>query len=586
MTPTLECNIEDIRRTYQLLGHAAETEIRSIDHNKHGVKSYFVHSEEEFVDICVQQNKARANVYVGQSERFAGGTRAENVVASGLIVIDIDPERPDPKQNPATDMEMMAAKVVCDKIVEDLQMRIPQIVYSIGMSGNGYQIWLPHSIVSLNEPDARKEMDEIRQAFIRDIAAAYNMKGLRAKVDHIGDLARIIKVIGTVSYKGIATNERPHRVATWVRYTGRAENREFLSYMRQLKAQQHTECTEPKERQLALPPGREDEAEEIVYRKLSILLRRNSFLRRAYAQDGVRGGPIQFDKGTYMYTYASRSEADAGLVALLYKYGFADREIDIIMKKFKCSKWGAPETTDAYKKHTLNSAKTKVMTNNDGIEQHDSDIFGPWLNLPIIELLKFPSEEQTVYTFRFANKEGKITLTKDSVTDSREFARQYALLFDTLLHPISISEWIELFNMWMRYYCVEAGASRGINTSEQILQVVKNMCEGVDYVRTFEDSDLTSFYIDDMAIWAPVSAVQAHLERNKIRVPPVTVTVVLRPFLVDDKTQMRYIRGIRERYYPLKKHIFSIDSSRIRDGSQPNGHGSPELDTQPLQTNT
>src|SRR5208337_2624680 len=101
-------NEEDVRFTYRFLTHAHETEVRLIDpRGASPPTSIFVHSEDEFVRAC-WENEGRYNVYAGINERRPGGTRREDVLRVGAIVVDVDPVRPDPKQA-ATDAEMAAA---------------------------------------------------------------------------------------------------------------------------------------------------------------------------------------------------------------------------------------------------------------------------------------------------------------------------------------------------------------------------------------------------------------------------------------------------------------------------------------------
>jgi len=233
--PLTNFNEEDIRKTYRILNHINETEIRLIDPSKKiNPKSIFVSTEEDFVKECINA-VGKYNVYVGINERCTQGTKKEQVVSLKTIVIDIDPIRSIPNvkgiQNAATKEELECANQTADKIISDFISR-RQKEPSKAMSGNGIQLWIPVPNTDLNSEDQRNQVESKVKLFISNLQKKYNTD--KVTLDQIGDLPRIIKVIGTLSIKGKNTTERPHRLSQWLKYNDRDEDHivldEILSY--------------------------------------------------------------------------------------------------------------------------------------------------------------------------------------------------------------------------------------------------------------------------------------------------------------------------------------------------------------------
>ena len=133
-------NEQDVRAYYRFLGHKKETEIRLIDpHKKQQPKSFFVHDEHAFVEVCKKYNE-KYNVYAGINERVEHGTKMEDVVQATVFPIDIDPVRGNGiKDDAATEEELLETKNVADIIYNEMILdgyTQPLVV----MSGNGYQL--------------------------------------------------------------------------------------------------------------------------------------------------------------------------------------------------------------------------------------------------------------------------------------------------------------------------------------------------------------------------------------------------------------------------------------------------------------
>lgn len=200
-------NERDVRLTYRFLGHKNETEIRIIDPTKcNPPLSVWVSDEEHFVDICKMWDGKR-NIYVGINERKSHGTKCEDVVSVNAIIFDIDSDHP--KDTPATDDERMKAWTVAESAVSYLKdmKHIP----FIAMSGNGWQIWVKIDI-EINSDNYKKIEGVIKDIHKGMIHTFSTNCGI---IDNIGDLARVIKVIGTTSVKINPFKDRPNLESCW-----------------------------------------------------------------------------------------------------------------------------------------------------------------------------------------------------------------------------------------------------------------------------------------------------------------------------------------------------------------------------------
>jgi hypothetical protein len=202
-------NERDVRLTYRFLGHENETELRMIDPtNKESPLIIHVQNENDFVRVCAEFD-GKKNIYVGINERIPKGTKCDDVICINAIVLDIDSKHP--KSSPATQDERHKAKQMADTVMSYLKSkkRFP----FMAMSGNGWQIWLKVKIPVTIEN--KKKYEAVIKEFHREIMREFSSDD--AKIDNIGDLARVIKVIGTTSIKLEATKERPNLESYWLR---------------------------------------------------------------------------------------------------------------------------------------------------------------------------------------------------------------------------------------------------------------------------------------------------------------------------------------------------------------------------------
>ncbi|OFV66810.1 MAG: hypothetical protein SBU_000103 [Candidatus Syntrophoarchaeum butanivorans] len=238
----LEFDALTVRQVYRFLAHQSLTEIRGIDPN--GEKKpviYFVKDEDDFVDRCRQLN-GDYNVYVGINPRKQRRGRAEDIAAVNASIIDVDARRPDSKQ-PATDEELEKAEEVADQIIEWFESQGFHRPIKC-MSGNGFQLWSGIPPIELDDEN-REAVQAKLQAFQKLIKEKFEND--RAEIDNIGDLPRIIKVIGTRSIKGEDTPERPHRLSYAVDPLVRSEDERLRDYILNLEVERDVQPANPPE---------------------------------------------------------------------------------------------------------------------------------------------------------------------------------------------------------------------------------------------------------------------------------------------------------------------------------------------------
>lgn len=224
---------EAIRATYRWLAHAPHgvTEVRAIRPPNGILGIGFFDDEEAFVRECVRAN-AIANVYAGIQPRprrllamaenalrpIKSGARRGDIEVVTATVIDLDPVRP--KDTASTQEELAqatAAAVATSEWFEKEGLLRPRRV----MSGNGVQLWCAFPPIVL-EDASRETVQANLKVLETEVRARFESDAV--KVDSIHDLARIIKVAGTVSLKGEHTAERPHRLSVMIGGTDRVED--------------------------------------------------------------------------------------------------------------------------------------------------------------------------------------------------------------------------------------------------------------------------------------------------------------------------------------------------------------------------
>ena len=227
-----------IRATWRWLAHGAHgvSEVRVIRPAGGIIGIGFFDDEEAFVRECVRTN-AIGNVYVGIQPRprrlfdsapnvvrpLKTGAGRKDIEVITATVIDLDPVRP--KDTASTDAELalaMAAAGTASAWCEAKGLVRPHLM----MSGNGAQLWFAVPPTAL-EGERRERLQAGLKAFEAKVRERAQTEAVH--VDSIHDVARIIKVIGTVSHKGDGQGERPHRVSAALSVFDRVEDAALLA---------------------------------------------------------------------------------------------------------------------------------------------------------------------------------------------------------------------------------------------------------------------------------------------------------------------------------------------------------------------
>ncbi len=317
-----------VRFTYRLLNHHRESEIRLIDPHGRPPKSVFVRNEEEFVKAC-REAEGRYNIYVGVNERKLGGTKAEDVVSVNVIPLDIDPVRP--KNQASTEAEVALAVETGRKV--QAQLKALGLDSKLAMSSNGAQVWIKVAI----RRGLRNAEVGIKE-FQRGIVAEFEDE--RVRIDNVGDLPRVIKVIGTLSIKGDNTPERPWRTSEWLDPLAiPAVNKEFEAKLLTFDPK------DAKPIQVKAAPLDEGELAGILERI------------------GPKGRDL-FDGRWQQYHYPSRSEAEMALCTLLALKGVEPSKTSSVMAEATIGKWN--EEREGYRELTLGKAYVWVEERTAG----------------------------------------------------------------------------------------------------------------------------------------------------------------------------------------------------------------------------
>jgi len=313
---------KEIRQTYRFLGHKQCTELRIINPFKFGdVQSIFVYNEDDFVSICKKFNGV-GNVYVGINERTNGGTKSEDIVCLNAVVFDIDPVRP--RGLASNEEEQKAAYEVAKNLIKYLTDSGKEP--ALAMSGNGYQVWIK-MYVRIDGTYKGRQLELVLKDMQRFTAEKFSTK--KVKIDNIGDLARVIKVIGTKSIKVATTEERPNRNSKWLIYP--PVPRPHVDWGNKLLQIASTRDPAP-------TMGRFVYGERILNKNIIRVISR------------LDGKAKRLFHGDYS-DYPSRSEAEFGFLHMLKGMGLNDKESYSVMEYSGLTKWKT--ATDRYREHTI-----------------------------------------------------------------------------------------------------------------------------------------------------------------------------------------------------------------------------------------
>jgi len=216
------------RCMYKLLGHelCGITELRAL--GDCGPWVAYVDSAISFVDLAMERNRRGDNVYVGLQPRpldpfgevlnewrpACGGVNGNVAKAADIefvmnVALDIDVATPERRAgHPASNTELEACVEVA---VHKRKAEGFAGTAAVAISGNGTYVLNPITPVEV-DPDIASALRALERRWIDQ--AAPLPPGVR--IDPIMDLPRIIRVIGTVNFKGTPVRGRPHREARFL----------------------------------------------------------------------------------------------------------------------------------------------------------------------------------------------------------------------------------------------------------------------------------------------------------------------------------------------------------------------------------
>ncbi len=165
--------------------------------------------KEAFEKAALELNRQGFNIYTVMNpirSDFSGPGAAKDpdIVYRDLLLIDID--RMGDTSVPANEAELEAAQALAQRVSGEMTergWREPIVV----MSGNGYHLY--YELVDVgNTPDA----EAMVRGALTSLASSFNNEIVGVDTT-VYNASRITKVPGTIMRKGIATEDRPYRMA-------------------------------------------------------------------------------------------------------------------------------------------------------------------------------------------------------------------------------------------------------------------------------------------------------------------------------------------------------------------------------------
>lgn len=213
---------EHARAMYELLGHEewGVTELRALGNN--GPWVAYVDNAASFVERAMERNRVRDHVYVGVQprpiDRFelasdewrpaCGGSngnvaRADDIEYVTAVALDIDVATPERRSGQPASNEELTACIEAAERVSKLDGFVGTA--AVALSRNGLYVINPIVPIEV-DGDIASKLKVLEGEWIEHISHSPEVR-----IDPIADLVRIIRVIGTVNYKGTAVEGRPHR---------------------------------------------------------------------------------------------------------------------------------------------------------------------------------------------------------------------------------------------------------------------------------------------------------------------------------------------------------------------------------------
>lgn len=190
---------------------------KGVPNTKKPIYKYYWTSEYPSLDACKKAfehdalalNAKGFNIYtvmnpICSSVGGEGATKDADIQYRNLLLVDID--RTGETSEPATDSEVEAAKALAIKVrlyMSSIGWPVPNVV----MSGNGY-----HLYYLLKDVCNDKASTDLVKSVLNELSAKFNNATVSIDTS-VYNAARITKVPGTIMRKGMASDNRPYRMA-------------------------------------------------------------------------------------------------------------------------------------------------------------------------------------------------------------------------------------------------------------------------------------------------------------------------------------------------------------------------------------
>lgn len=336
-------NETDVRAFYRFLEHRPDeyTELRIIKWLPKGggqVKQEFVQSEEEFIKVIKKFNGLR-QCYAGLNPRKTKGGKIENVARVTAILFDVDAKHP--KDEPASDEELAVAKKRLDKLITWIKEQGYESPF-VTMSGNGFHVI--HKVNMEIDESTQNQLEKYHHEAADDL-------------DSMFDIPRIVKIAGTLSIKGAATEERPHRRSYIIDKGSETIDDALGEHISSIEVDKTDPLPAVSDEQES---KRTDTFENKQGQTLAYLRRESKKLDELLTTEVPSG-----------YGYPSASEADMATLSMLLKRDYSDSESTTILRHFrwreKVDRYGYVEKM-LEKIHSADDIRSQLTT----IDKRDS----------------------------------------------------------------------------------------------------------------------------------------------------------------------------------------------------------------------
>ena len=508
-------NEKDIKKTYEFLNHENYSEIRLIDpHKRYPPKVIFIKNYKELEEVAIQY-AGEYNINIGIHERKGKGTKSENVIAIKTIIVDIDPERP--PNTTSTEAQLQEAIEKANKIQEWLKKK--KIESYKAISGNGCHLWIPTPTFEVNNENREKSKEFLR-IFYKYLQHHFN-NSEKVKIDNIGDLPRLIKVIGTISTKGEKEN---WRLSKWIDEPKRVKNEAIINLFEEIG-----KWNKQQEKQV----NRIKEIGNLKLKKIDLILQYDKQFQKLLKKER---------------NFKSRSEEEMAVVIRLVAYGLTFEEVNEAMITLNFEKW--KEAHEKYREYTYNKAVENkgMVTIKKPLESY--------LKLKVKEVIMYQSGEESMTKIIIG--ETKIALNINDLTNANKFRALYFADSGEMLPPIPVEMWSQILTYWTKNFGKFKDIDR--DTEEEIMKekiieeiesfiVVEDKEEALNYGRMLEEEK------EYLIIGKSIEEV---IKRFKFNIKIQRVVYLLEDYIAG-KSKPKRINNKLYRFWRFKKEKLKVN---------------------------